>query len=265
MNMRESRVLRKMRAGEVATCIKLNIDSTRNVELAAMCGFDCVWVDMEHVPTGIAYIEQAVLAAKAYDCDLVTRVQRGGYNNYIKPLEADSTGIMVPHLMSLQDAKTIQYYTKFHPVGRRPIDGGNADGAYCMISPKDYCEQANRERFVIVQIEDPEPLDELEEICALPGLDMIFFGPADFSQGAGIPFEWDNPLMAQTRKRVAQTARKHGKFAGTVGGPANFASLIDEGYTFINLGADVVALSEYYRGITRACSGQRIKQMDNPT
>ncbi len=261
MNMRPSKVLRRMRSGEIATCIKLNISSARNVELAALCGFDCVWVDMEHVPSGIDFIESAALAAKAYDCDLLTRVPRGGYGNYIRPLEADSTGIMVPHLMSLEDAKTIQYYTKFHPVGRRPIDGGNADGAYCLINPKDYCEQANRERFVIVQIEDPEPLDELEEICALPGLDMIFFGPADFSQGAGIPFEWDNPLIADTRKRVAETARRHGKFAGTVGGPSNFDALADEGYTFINLGADVVALAEYFRGISSRFTGKPIRDV----
>lgn len=260
MNMRESRVLRKMRSGEIATCVKINISNTRNVELAAMCGFDSVWVDMEHVPSGIDFIEHAVLAAKAYDCDLVTRVQRGGYSNYIKPLEADSTGIMVPHIMNLEDAKQIQYYTKFHPVGRRPIDGGNADGSYCLVDAADYCEQANRERFIIVQIEDPEPLEQLEEICALPGLDMIFFGPADFSQGAGIPFEWDNPLITQTRKRIARVARDNGKFAGTVGGPHNFASLADEGYTFINLGADVRALAEYYQKIVRGCSGEKIRE-----
>ncbi len=265
MNMRQSRVLRKMRSGEIATCIKLNISNTRNVELAAMCGFDCVWVDMEHVPTGIDFIEHAVLAAKAHDCDLITRVQRGEYSNLIKPLEADSTGIMVPHIMSLDDATTIQYYTKFHPIGRRPIDGGNADGSYCLVNVKDYCEQANRERFIIVQIEDPEPLDQLEEICALPGFDMIFFGPADFSQGAGIPFEWDNPLMTQTRKRVARVAREHGKFAGTVGGPDSFTSLADEGYTFISLGADVIALADYYQGIKHRCGSQKIRDLREET
>ncbi len=257
--MRKSRVLGKMRGGEIAICVKLNISSIRNVELAALCGFDCVWVDMEHVPTGIDFIEQAALAAKAHDCDLLTRVPRGGYSNYIRPLEADSTGIMVPHLMGLEDAKTIQYYTKFHPLGRRPVDGGNADGGYCLLDAKDYCEQANRERFVIVQIEDPEPLEELDGICALPGLDMIFFGPADFSQGAGIPFEWGDPFIAQTRRRVAETARRHGKFAGTVGGAGNLDALADEGYTFVSLGADVVALAEYYRRLAGGCGGRKIR------
>ena len=70
--------------------------------------------------------------------------------------------------------------TRFHPIGRRPLDGGNADGAYCRVDTLDYMNQANDQRFVIVQIEDPEPLSDLDAIAALDGIDMIFFGPADF-------------------------------------------------------------------------------------
>ena len=172
------------------------------------------------------------------------------------PLEADSTGIMVPHLMSLEDAKQVVYYTKFHPIGRRPIDGGNADGKFCLIDANDYIKQANDQRFVIVQIEDPEPLAELEEICQLPGIDMIFFGPADFSQGAGYPNDFGNPELLETKKLIAKTARKYGKFAGTVGGPGNQDELIAMGYQFINLGADVVALSNYFKGIVDTCTGK---------
>lgn len=259
MEMRKSRVLRQMRAGNVATCVKLNLESVRNVDLAAMCGFDCIWVDMEHVPTDYTFLENAVRAAKVYDTDLLTRVRRGCYSNLINPFEADSTGIMVPHLMSLEEAKQVVYYTKFHPIGRRPIDGGNADGAYCLIDGKDYMEQANRERFVIVQIEDPEPMEELEEICALPGLDMIFFGPADFSQGMGDPCNFANPKLEETKKRIAECARRHGKWAGTVGGIGNFDSLVDMGYTFINTGADVIALANYYKDLVANVSGRKIK------
>lgn len=249
MDMRKSRVLRKMRDGKVAISIKLNFADPRGVELAAMCGFDCVWLDMEHVPTDWSTIENGVRAAKIYDCDILTRVAKGCYSDLCRPFEGDSAGIMVPHLMSLEEAKKIVYYTKFYPIGRRPIDGGNADGKYTLVDGNDYMEQTNRERFVIVQIEDPEPLAELEEICALPGLDMIFFGPADFSQGAGIPNDFSNPKIDETRRLIAKTARKYGKFAGTVGGPGNFQSLVDMGYQFINVGADVVTLANTYRSL----------------
>lgn len=251
MKMRRSRVLERMRSGKVATCVKLNIDNIRNVELASMFGLDCLWIDMEHVPSGIEMVEKAVLASKAHDTDILTRVARGSYSNLIKPLEADSTGIMVPHVMSYEDAKSIVYYTKFHPIGRRPLDGGNADGAYTFIDATQYIEDANNERFVIIQIEDPEPMKDLKKICQLKGLDMIFFGPADFTQGAGIPLDFNNPIVLEARKKVASMARRYGKFAGTVGGAHNFDELVKEGYTFISTGADVVGLGNYYESLAK--------------
>ncbi len=261
IHMRESRVLRQMRSGKVATCIKLNLSDLRNVEIAAMCGFDCVWVDMEHVPNDMSFIENSVRAAKNFDVDVLTRVSKGCYSDIVRPLEGDSSGIMVPHLMSLEEAKKIVYFTKFHPVGRRPIDGGNADGAYCLVNEFEYVKSANEQRFVVVQIEDPEPLTELEEICALPGIDMIFFGPGDFSQGIGHPYECDLPEIIETRKKIAECARRHGKWAGTVGGPGNFDELVSEGYTFISAGADVVGLWQYYGNIADSISGRTISEV----
>lgn len=246
MQMRKSRILRKMRAGETAVTVKLNLSDPRGMELAAMCGFDALWVDLEHCPSGFHDVEEAVRTAKIYDCDVITRVAKGCYSDYIRPLEADSTAIMIPHLMSLKEAKEIVYYTKFHPIGRRPIDGGNADAAFCLINGNDYIKQANEERLTIVQIEDPEPLDELEEICALPGIDMIFFGPGDFSQGIGTPNDFTNPKIAETRKLVAECAARHGKFAGTVGSINNLKELMDEGYHLVNLMADVTTLGSAY-------------------
>ena len=260
MNMRKSRVLRQMRAGKVATCTKLNLSDPRAAEIAAMCGFDCIWIDLEHVPNNMLDVENAVRAAKIYDVDTLTRVSKGCYSDMVRPLEGDSTGIMVPHLMSLAEAKQIVYYTKFHPIGRRPLDGGNADGAYCLVNANDYIKQANEERFTVVQIEDPEPLAELEEICALPGIDMLFFGPGDFSQGIGDPSGSD-PRIDETRRLVAKTARKYGKFAGTVGGPGNFDQLVEMGYTFISVGADVVALWKYYQELTGQINGRSIAEV----
>ena len=155
--MRESRVLRKLRSGEVALCTKMNLADPRVAEIMAMSGFDCIWTCQEHIGNDYRTIQELILSAKAYDCDILCRVQKGCYSDYILPLEMDASGIMVPHLMSLQEAKQIVNMTRFHPQGRRPLDGGNADGKYCRVPLKEYLEQSNRERFVIFQIEDPEP------------------------------------------------------------------------------------------------------------
>jgi len=245
--MRPSRVLAKLRAGQVVYTFKSNLDSARAVEIAAMAGFDCVWTCMEHVPNDLLLIERQINVAKAWDVDVIVRVARGSYSDYIRPLELDAAGIMVPHIMSLQDAENVVRMTRFHPIGRRPVDGGNADGQYCTIDYCEYLKQANEQRFVCVQIEDPEPLADLDAIAALDGIDIIFFGPGDFSQGIGAPGVWDHPKITETRKRVAEVAVAHGKTAGTVGNPDNAKDLIAMGYRFINIGADVIAMSDYCR------------------
>ncbi len=249
MNMRRSRVLEKLRAGQVATCFKTNLADPRAIEIIAMAGFDCIWTDMEHVANDWSMIERQIYAAKVHDTDMLVRVARGGYSDYVRPLELDAAGIMVPHIMSLADAKNVVRMTRFHPIGRRPVDGGNADGAYCNVDFKDYIKQANEQRFLMVQIEDPEPLDDLEAIASLEGIDIIFFGPGDFSQGIGAPGDFNHPKLVETRKRIADVCKATGKIAGTIGAPAMFDSLIDMGYRFISSGADVVGLGQYCQSI----------------
>ena len=256
--MRPSRVLKKLRAGEVAICTKLNLMDSRTVEIAAMYDFDCFWLDMEHVPSTMGDIEHQIRTAKVKDIDTMVRVPRGSYSDIVIPLEADASGIMVPHVMSLADAKQVVRQSRFHPIGRRAIDGGNTDGAYCMLPLQEYIKQANEQRFVVVQIEDPEPLDDLEQIAQIEGIDMLFFGRTDFSHGIGTPAKWDNPLLVESRKRVAKVARDNGKFAGTPGNPDNYKELIDIGYNFISMGADVVALWSYYKDLVA-----RVQKIDS--
>ena len=247
--MRSSRVLSRLREGGTASCFKMNLSDARAAEIAALAGFDCLWLDMEHVPNDFSGIEKAIWAAKSQDVDVMVRVARGSYSDYIRPLEADAAGVMVPHVMSLADARAVQRMTRFHPLGRRPLDGGNADGAYCGIELDAYMKMANEQRFVVVQIEDPEVMDDLDAIAALPGIDMLFFGPGDFSQGLGAPGQWEHPALLDARKRVAAAAARHGKAAGTVASPTNCESLLAMGYRFLNLGADVVGLAQYCKAM----------------
>lgn len=249
MEIRRSKVLDKMRAGGVVLSSKVNLADPRVIEIAGLSGIDCIWTDMEHVGNDFSEIERQILATKAYGMDIMVRVQRGCYSNLIRPLELDASGIMVPHIMGLEDAKQVVYMTKFHPVGRRPIDGGNADGGFGYVGLEDYLKQSNERKFVCVQIEDPEPLAELDEIAGLDGIDMLFFGPADFSQGIGHPGEFNHPELVEARKKVAQACRKYGKFAGTVGSAQQLGELVEMGYSYINIGADVSALRRHFSGI----------------
>jgi len=151
--------------------------------------------------------------------------------------------------MSVEDAKQVIQMTRFHPTGKRAIDGGSADGGYTTMDFQEYLKQANDQRFVVFQIEDPEPLDQLEEIAALDGFDMLFFGPGDFSQGIGAPGDWNNPRLVEARKYVAEVANKYGKFAATTGSIDRLDEFVDMGYKFISVGADVVGLANYCSGL----------------
>ncbi|MEN8194415.1 MAG: aldolase/citrate lyase family protein [Bacteroidota bacterium] len=242
--MRKSKVLKKLRAGEIVSCLNVHFDAQVS-DIAGLSGFDCLWIDREHLAQDWSTLQSHVWAAKSHDMDVMVRVSRCGYSDYIKPLELDATGIMVPHIMGIEDARKVVNMTRFHPIGRRPIDGGNADGGYTTIDYSDYIKEANEERFVILQIEDPEPLDDLEAIAALDGIDMLFFGPADFSQGIGAPGDWNHPKLIEARKRVAEVAIKHNKFAGIPASMGNIDELIAMGYKFLAIGADVVGIANY--------------------
>jgi 4-hydroxy-2-oxoheptanedioate aldolase len=244
MKMRSSRVLKKLRAGEIVSCFNVHFDY-QSSDIASMAGYDCMWVDNEHTARDYVDIREHIMTGKLNDVDVMVRVPRGSYSDYIKPLELDATGIMVPHIMSAEDARKVIRMTRFHPEGRRPVDGGNTDGAYAAIPYREYIRQANKERFVVLQIEDPEAMDELDEIAALDGFDMLFFGPGDFSHSIGAPGEWNHPRLLEARRRVAEAAKKHGKFAGIPASLQSMEEMIDLGYQFLALGADVIALHDY--------------------
>lgn len=224
--------------------MKLNTGDPRIVEMVGLANYPVAWVCNEHVPNDWLNLEHQIRAAKLYDMDTIVRVSKGSYSDYVKPLEADATGIMVPHITSADEARQIIEWTRFHPLGKRPIDGGSADGRFCRASTADYLANGNRERFVILQIESPEGLACVDQIAALEGFDILHFGPGDFAHRIGQAGNLTHPDIKRARTRIAEAAKKHGKFA--MSQPiAPVAELIAEGYQIISVGADVIGINEY--------------------
>ncbi|MCF6286335.1 MAG: aldolase/citrate lyase family protein, partial [Candidatus Hydrogenedentes bacterium] len=77
-------------------------------------------------------------------------------------------------------------------------------------------------------------------------IDMIFFGPGDYSHAIGDPGNLRNPEVQAGYRRVAESALKHGKFAGTVGPVDMLQSFVDMGYRYFNTGADVTAVAQSF-------------------
>jgi 4-hydroxy-2-oxoheptanedioate aldolase len=243
--MRPSRVLRTIREGKVARVLKLNTNDAKVAEIFAASQPDALWVCQEHVSGTFESIEHQIRAAKLYDVDTIVRVARGSYSDYIRAFEADATAVMVPHVMDADDARKVRDMTKFAPLGKRALDGGNNDAQFTRVGLADYLETANRERFACYQIEDPEAIDHLEAIAGMDGVDCLLFGPGDYSLAIGIPGQLQHPEIKTVRKRIAEVARRHGKIAATVCGRDQIRDYADMGYNLLSVGADVVALAQY--------------------
>lgn len=247
MQLRSSRILRLLRENRIPTTLKVNLSEPRVIELAGLSGVDGVWLCNEHVPNDWIGLENQIRAARLHDIDALVRVARGSYSDYIKPFEADATGIIVPHVADADEARQIVEWTRFHPVGKRALDGGNLDGRFCLVPMDEYLRHSNTERIVILQIESPEALEHVEAITAVPGFDGILFGPGDFSHRIGKAGQIDAPEVVAARQRVGAACRKNGKFAMAAGLIAPLADLVREGYHVVNIGADVVGLTGYVK------------------
>ncbi len=247
MKLRKSRVLREVRNNLVATCAKMNLSDPRVVELCGLAGFSAVWLCMEHVSNDWLAIENCVRSAKAHDMDVVVRVSRGSYSDYIRPLECDATGLMIPHVESAGQAREIVEFCRYTPLGRRALDGGNADAAYGQVPLKDYLHHSNHERFLILQIESPEGLEHVEEIAAVPGFEFLLFGVGDYSHRIGKPGEYTCPAVESARRRVEAAAHASGKRCMSVGLVMEPALLKERGYSIINLASDVIGLGGYLK------------------
>jgi 4-hydroxy-2-oxoheptanedioate aldolase len=242
--MRESRVLRESDNGKVASCLKMNLSDPRVIELAGLTGFSSVWLCNEHVPNDWANIEHCARAAKLHDVDTIVRVAKGSYSDYIKPFECDATAIMIPHVESADEARSIVEICRFHPLGKRALDGGNTDGWFCRMPIAEYIRYSNTQRYLILQIESPEAVEQIDAIAAVPGYEFLLFGPGDFTHRIGCA---DDPQaaveqVAEARAKVEAAARKHNKRCMAVGASAPMPELRERNYHLTCLASDVVTL-----------------------
>ncbi len=257
---RKSRVVGKWDQGKAAICYRVNFTDPKATEIAAAAGVDCIWVDLEHCANDWGVVNAHILAAKAFDTDVIVRISGGGgYSEYIKPLEMDATGVIVPHVNSLEMARQVVKLTKFHPLGMRPIDGGNRDRMYHLVDFEDYQKWANRERFNIIMIEEPVDEGELEQIMSLEGIDGVLFGTLDYTQAVGMTGQTEHEKIAGMKKHILALAQKYHKHI--IGGTTleDYEETLQAGYDLIVVGTDVYAHAEHCREIAERLSEKKEK------
>jgi 2-keto-3-deoxy-L-rhamnonate aldolase RhmA len=97
---------------------------------------------------------------------------------------------------------------------------------------------ANHETYLIVQVEETEVIPHLETIAALPGVDVLFVGPGDLSNGMRAGGQVNGSEVMAVIRQVAEVARRHGKVAGIPCTPKQVKQYYDLGYRFFNVVSD---------------------------
>ena len=241
--MRPSRTKAKLQRGEPVLVVTLHLTDPSLFELVSLMGFDCIWMDMEHHFYSLQTAAGLMRAARVGVTDILARPAKGEFMRMGRMLEAGAHGIIYPRCDDAAEAAEVVRWAKFAPQGTRGCDAANPDNPYLTMPVAEYVAEANRQTFIVIQIEDQQALDRADEIAAVEGVDVLFLGPGDFSILSGIPGQFDHELIQQAVRRVAQAAEKAGKHWGC---PAfsveHVRQLIDMGARFICHQADILLI-----------------------
>lgn len=247
--MRSSKVLSRWKQGQPALCTFVQLADPAVPELISMLGFDCIWIDLEHSPMSVETASHLMRAGRQGGSDILARPGKGEYMRMGRLLEAGATGILYPRCESAEEAREVVRWAKFAPDGERGYAGSNPDAGYGYSAPdaKSYVSNANRETFICAQIESPEALGKAKEIAAVPGIDLLFFGPGDFSVLSGVPGQVNHPDVVKACEQTAAAAKAAGKRFGTLSfGTEHAKRILAIGASLVVCGYDMHILKTAY-------------------
>ena len=243
--MRPSKIKAKLRRNEPALVTTVHFTDPSAYELVSLMGFDGLWMDLEHHAASLETANNLMRAARVGTADILARPAKREFMRLGRLLEAGAQGIMYPRCADAAEAREVVTWSKFAPLGRRGIDGGNPDMPYCTMPLDRYVREANEQTFVVVQLEDRDAVANARSIAEVEGVDVLFFGPGDFSVLTGIPGQFDHPTVEEAVRAVAAAAKAAGKHWGMpVGTQERARQLLDMGARLLAHGADILWLKD---------------------
>lgn len=150
-----------------------------SVELMADVGFDWLLIDTEHFPIDRHSLRTILVAMKGSESTPVVRLASNSLDHFQTALDLGAQGIVVPMVSSRNDANLAVKSCRYPPIGSRGFAPIRA--SRYMQDVESYARQANDEIALIVQVETPTAVENIEEILAVPGIDGIFIGPSDLA------------------------------------------------------------------------------------
>jgi 2-keto-3-deoxy-L-rhamnonate aldolase RhmA len=207
--------------------------------LLANAGCRFVLYDMEHTGLGFETLKWLFSSCRGLAVEPMVRVPRGEYTWLARALDLGARGVMIPMVESPEQARSIVQACRYPPIGRRGAAFGFAQCDYLGGDVGEKIRRYNERTMVIAQIETERGLEQVDEIAAVDGIDVLWVGHFDLSNFMGIPGRFDDPRFDAAMRKVAAVARRHGKAAGFMATDAAWIARAREmGYTMIAGGTD---------------------------
>lgn len=233
---------RKLAAGELVLCMGVNQMRTPNIAmLAAACGFDAIYIDLEHNPTSLETTAGICVAALGLGVTPIVRIGSHDPALAARVLDCGAQGLMVPHVANAAEARGIVAACRFAPLGHRSAAGSTPAVGYAALKQAEINRRLNEETLLIAMIETPGAVERAEEIAAVEGIDMLHIGSTDLSTEMGIAGEYEHDRMRGAYQTVAAAAKAHARSFGVGGVRENLPFqtwLLSLGMRYLTGGSD---------------------------
>ena len=240
----------RMAAGEVALGLAVRLARSPDIaRIARASGHDFLFIDTQHsifTSETIANIAQTALAIGVAP---LVRVRGIGDPDVSVLLDNGVTGIVYPDIGTAAEARQAVATCKFPPIGMRSVVGGYPHFDYRTVPLTESVPQLNEACLLVCMIETVEGLENVEEIAAVPGIDVLHVGSNDLLANMGKAGQFDHPDIVAAQDRVIRAARANGIFAGCGGNRdvARQADAVRRGALFLTTQTDVALLSNAAR------------------
>ena len=232
----------RVRQGQVCAGFVVSMPSVPFAQILAGAGADWLVIDMEHGPIDIASAHALIAATAGTSCRPLVRLPCEEPWVAKPVLDAGAYGIMFPMISKAAQAEATVKALRYPPVGERGWGPFYAPTRWGRPMP-DYMAEANDEMLNAILIETPEAIANLEEILAVPGIDVASIAPMDLSYNLGVPGERDHPdVLAATAEAEDKILASDVALGGLVTTPEDKVAKLERGYRFLALGYDVLMI-----------------------
>jgi len=241
MELPRNNFKRAIAAGQQQLGLWSSLSSNYTVEVIAGAGYDWLLIDTEHSPNDLESVLTQLQAVAPYPTHPIVRVAWNDTVLIKRYLDAGAQSLLVPFVQNADEARAAVAATRYPPMGVRGVAGTTRANRFGRVP--NYARRAHEELCVLLQVETRQALDNIEEICAVEGVDGVFVGPADLHASLGYPGETGNPAVVPMIEDAIRRIRKAGKAPGVLtSAEAEVRRYIEAGCLFTAVGSDVGVL-----------------------